>query len=170
MSDEDKVFTWLTSQDIFELQNEIEEVNRKMVDKLLDENEFLAIFFYEEGDPAGEKVLELLEKIDDETENMDITFVKMGDTRYARKWGVMKLPAVVYFRKRFPSIYRGEFTSEEVILEWLKKNRFRQPELNLFMYALIAITLAFVLYTGFLMYGFPQIRHKETVPAPQPSS
>lgn len=33
----------------------------------------------------------------------------MSDSRYARKWGVTKLPAIVYFRKRFPSIYRGEF-------------------------------------------------------------
>lgn len=41
----DKVLTWLTSQDIFEIKNEIEEVNRKMLDKLLDENEFLAVFF-----------------------------------------------------------------------------------------------------------------------------
>ncbi|XP_073978532.1 hulk isoform X2 [Rhodnius prolixus] len=156
LSDEDKVLTWLTSQDVFELKNEIEEVNRKMVDKLLDENEFLAIFFYEEDDSATDRVLELLEKIDGETDNMDITFVKMGDTRYARKWGVVKLPAVVFYRNRFPSIYRGEFINEEVVLEWLRKNRFRQPELNLFMYALIAIVSAFFLYTAFLMYGFPQ--------------
>lgn len=32
----------------------------------------------------------------------------MADPRYARKWGVTKLPAIVYFRKRFPSIYRGK--------------------------------------------------------------
>lgn len=43
----DKVLTWLTSQDIFEIKNEIEEVNRKMLDKLLEENEFLAVFFCE---------------------------------------------------------------------------------------------------------------------------
>lgn len=53
-------------------------------------------------------VLEKLEKIDSETDNMDVTFVKMADPRYARKWGVIKLPAVVYFRNRFPSIYRGK--------------------------------------------------------------
>lgn len=52
-------------------------------------------------------VLDKLENIDSETDNLDITFVKMQDTRYARKWGVTKLPAIVYFRKRFPSIYRG---------------------------------------------------------------
>lgn len=41
----DRVLQWLTSQDVFEIKNEIEEVNRKMLDKLLEENEFLAVYF-----------------------------------------------------------------------------------------------------------------------------
>lgn len=41
----EKILSWLTSQDIFEIKNEIEEVNRKMLDKLLEENEFLSVFF-----------------------------------------------------------------------------------------------------------------------------
>lgn len=41
----DRVLAWLTSQDVFEIKNEIEEVNRKMLDKLLEENEFLAVYF-----------------------------------------------------------------------------------------------------------------------------
>jgi hypothetical protein len=49
-----------------------------------------------------------LEKIDQETENLDITFIKINDPRYAKKYGVNKLPALVYFRKKFPSIYRGK--------------------------------------------------------------
>ncbi|KAK3916303.1 Protein disulfide-isomerase A5 [Frankliniella fusca] len=154
LSDEEKVLAWLTAQDVFEIKNEIEEVNRKMLDKLLDENEFLAVYFYDEDEDDGLKILDRLERIDGETDNMDITFVKMADPRYARKWGVTKLPAIVYFRKRFPSIYRGDLGDEDDVLEWLRKNRFRQPELNLFMYALIAITIAFVMYTAFLMYGF----------------
>jgi hypothetical protein len=56
-------------------------------------------------------VLEKLEIIDGETDNLDIPFVKMGDPRYARKWGVTQLPSVVYFRKRFPNIYRGTVSS-----------------------------------------------------------
>lgn len=126
--------------------------------------------------------LEKLENIDGETDNLDITFVKMDDSRYARKWGVTKLPALVYFRRRFPSIYRGnssapttqrvyglttiiirrlgDILSEEEVLDWLRKNRFRQPELNLFMYALIAIAIGFVLYTAFLLQCFK--------PAPPP--
>ena len=57
----------------------------------------------------NDEILEGLEKIDQETDNLDITFIKINDPRYARKYGVTKLPALVYFRKKFPSIYRGEF-------------------------------------------------------------
>ncbi|XP_046962996.1 uncharacterized protein LOC124532253 isoform X2 [Vanessa cardui] len=149
----DRVLQWLTSQEVFELKNEIEEVNRKMLDKLLEENEFLAVYFYE-NTAESRAVLDKLEKIDSETDNLDITFVKMHDPRYARKWGVTKLPAIVYFRKRFPSIYRGDVMEENEVLEWLRKNRFRQPELNIFMYALIALSIAFVMYTAFLLQCF----------------
>lgn len=45
MHDHQRVMNWLTSQDVFEIKNEIEEVNRKMLNKLLDENEFLAVYF-----------------------------------------------------------------------------------------------------------------------------
>lgn len=78
----------------------------------------------------------------------------MADPRYARKWGVTQLPAIVYFRRRFPSIYRGDLKSESDVLEWLRKNRFRQPELNLFMYVILAIAFAFITYTAFLLQCF----------------
>ncbi|XP_077269443.1 hulk isoform X3 [Temnothorax americanus] len=162
---EDKILQWLTSQDVFEIKNEIEEVNRKMLDKLLDENEFLAVFFYEHDSHECEEVNEKLEEIDDETDNLDITFVKMADPRYARKWGVTKLPAIVYFRKRFPSIYRGDMHKEMDVLEWLRKNRYRQPELNIYMYMLIAITILFLMYTGFLLSCF---RSEPTAPVAHP--
>ncbi|XP_030368928.1 uncharacterized protein LOC115619994 isoform X3 [Scaptodrosophila lebanonensis] len=164
MHQHDKVITWLTSQDVFEIKNEIEEVNRKMLDKLLEENEFISVFFYEHNQQDSIAALEKLENIDSETDNLDITFVKMADSRYAKKWGVTKLPAMVYFRRRFPSIYRGDLLSEDEVLEWLRKNRFRQPELNIFMYALIALAVAFVVYTAFLLQCFkpappPPVQH-----------
>lgn len=65
-------------------------------------------FFLDEKTAESRAVLDKLENIDSETDNLDISFVKMEDPRYARKWGVTKLPAIVYFRKRFPSIYRGK--------------------------------------------------------------
>lgn len=71
-------------------------------------NVYKLCFITDENDvPESAEVLARLETIDDETNNMDITFVKMADARYARKWGVTKLPAIVYFRNKFPSVYRG---------------------------------------------------------------
>jgi len=71
------------------------------------------IIFPDENDsPICEKVLAELETVDQEIDNLDITFVKIADVKYARKWGVTTLPSLVYFRKRFPSIYRGKLTTK----------------------------------------------------------
>ena len=35
----------LTSQEVFSIGDEIEEVNRKMLEKLLEENDFVAVYF-----------------------------------------------------------------------------------------------------------------------------
>ncbi|KAJ3665010.1 hypothetical protein Zmor_000531 [Zophobas morio] len=168
LTQSDKVLDWLTSQDVFEIKNEIEEVNKKMLEKLLEENEFVTVFFYELNTEESKVIMERLENIDSETDNFDITFVKMADPRYARKWGVTNLPAIVYFRRRFPSIYRGDMHSEADVLEWMRKNRFRQPELNIFMYALFAISIAFVIYTAFLLQCF-KAQPQAVVPHPKQS-
>ena len=52
------------------------------------------------------------------------------------------------------SCFAGDLSTEDEVLEWLRKNRFRQPELSLFMYAVIAITIAFILYTAWLVSVF----------------
>jgi hypothetical protein len=95
--------------------------------------------------------LEELERIDNEADNLDIIFVRIDDVKYAKKWGVTKIPALVYFRRKFPSIFRGELMDENAVLEWLQKNRYKQPELNLFMFALASMSLAFVVYTVFIL-------------------
>lgn len=45
LTDGVKVLAWLTSDDLFEVKDEIEEVNRKMLDKLLNENDYIAVYF-----------------------------------------------------------------------------------------------------------------------------
>jgi predicted nucleic acid-binding Zn ribbon protein len=53
----------------------------------------------------------------------------------------------------------GDMNSGDEVLEWLRKNRFRQPELNIFMYAVIALAITFVMYTAWLLSCFrPHIK------------
>jgi len=88
----------------------------------------------------------------------------MPRLRYAKKYGVSKLPALVYFRKKFPSVYRDDLSKEKDVLEWLKRNRFKNLELDLFMYSMAAVLASFVLYTLFLLFGLrPQKKHEDEV-------
>ncbi len=45
LTNDEAILNWLTSQDVFSLGDEIEEVNRKMLEKLLEENDFVAVYF-----------------------------------------------------------------------------------------------------------------------------
>merc|ERR1719151_483372 len=100
-----------------------------------------------------DEAIEGLEKIDDETDALDITMVKVNDARYAKKYGVNKMPALVYFRRKFPSIYRDNLFDEDTILEWLTSNRYKQLELGVFMYAIVSLAITFMCYTAFLLFG-----------------
>nr|XP_042900570.1 uncharacterized protein LOC107453912 [Parasteatoda tepidariorum] len=163
LHDEEKVFNWLTSLDMIDMKNEIEEVSRKMLDKLLQENDFIAVLFYDEECSACDQALHSLEDIDDEIDELDIVFVKIKDARYAMRYGVKNLPSLTYFRKRFPTAYRGNLTDTAEVLNWLKKNRYRNRELNLFMFSIIAMGVLFIQYTFFLKFCFaPMLEEKKS--------
>lgn len=72
-----------------------------------DDDNSLNLLIDENGCYDCEEVLKELERIDDDADNLDIMFVKIRDARYARKYGITNFPALVFFRKRFPSMYRG---------------------------------------------------------------
>lgn len=54
-----------------------------------------------------DKVLEELEKIDDDTDTFGVDFVKINDKRLAKQYGIKNFPALTYFREREPIIYEG---------------------------------------------------------------
>ena len=180
LMDAASILGWITSNEAFQLKDEIELVNRRMLDKILDEQEFVAVYFCKyyncnkvisnlrndysfiyfcflddsdpEECPTCSAILIELERIDQETDNLDILFIRIDDSKYGKKWGVNEVPALVYFRRKFPSIYRGDLMNEEGVLMWLQKNRYRQPELNLFMYGLLSMGVGFVGYTLFILF------------------
>ena len=54
-----------------------------------------------------DKVLEELEKIDDDTDAFGVDFVKINDKRIAKQYGIRTFPALTYFRDKKPIIYEG---------------------------------------------------------------
>ena len=41
----------------------------------------------------------------------------------AREYGIKKLPALIYFERQIPSIYEGDMTAEEDVLQWLVQQK-----------------------------------------------
>ena len=91
--------------------------------------------------------MEGLEKIDSETDNLDITFIKINDPRYARKYGVTKLPALVYFRKKFPSIYRGKILFSECTVHINESIVLHKTEAKKYLTARCSIKIDFLIKT-----------------------
>ncbi len=58
--------SWLTDDNTLELPDRIEEVNLKMLQKTLDTQEHVVVFFYNAEDKKSQKILQHLENIDDE--------------------------------------------------------------------------------------------------------
>nr|XP_023026738.1 uncharacterized protein LOC111514722 [Leptinotarsa decemlineata] len=129
LEDEDEVLAWLTDENTLEIPDRIEEVNSKMLDKILSENEHVVVYFYKEGDKRSQKILQELENIDDECEDKDIDFVKISDEGIQKEYDLPSLPAVVFYRNRFREIYTGDLMHEEAILDWILKLRESDPDI-----------------------------------------
>ncbi|XP_017960078.1 uncharacterized protein LOC108653796 isoform X17 [Drosophila navojoa] len=119
LDDEDEVLAWITDDETLEIPGKIEEVNVKMLDKILAENDHVVVFFYAEGDKKSQKILNELENIDDECEEKDIDFVKTSDDDIEKEYDLPGLPALAFYRHKFRTIYTGDLMKEEEILEWV---------------------------------------------------
>lgn len=45
IEDEDEVLSWITDEDTLEIPGKIEEVNSKMLENILEENDYIVVFF-----------------------------------------------------------------------------------------------------------------------------
>ncbi|XP_067631582.1 uncharacterized protein hlk isoform X7 [Eurosta solidaginis] len=119
LDDEDEVLSWITDEDTLEIPGKIEEVNTKMLDKILSENDHVVVFFYREGDKRAQKILNELENIDDECEEKDIDFIKTSDPDIDKEYDLPSLPALAFYRHKFRTIYDGDLMKEDEILDWV---------------------------------------------------
>lgn len=80
---------------------------------------FDSYFADQENCAECKTALEELENIDTETDKHGIVFVKTSDTAVADEFGFKRFPSLIYFEKGQPSIYEGDLSSEEDVLQWL---------------------------------------------------
>lgn len=119
LTQEKKVFKWLTEPKNLFMPGVIEEVNDLMLAKMLKLEPSMFVFFYEEDDVFSRKILRDLENMDDRLDSQDIEIVKICDDGIDEDYELESLPVLVHFLKGKPTIYYGDLKQDDEIAEWI---------------------------------------------------
>jgi len=119
LKDEDKILIWLMDMKDADTDDVIEAVKGEELKKMVDELDYLVVFFYDEKCKNCDAILAELENIDDEADDAGIHFVKSTDTAFAKSLGIHTFPTVVYFEDSEPIVYNGDLKKEEALLQWV---------------------------------------------------
>lgn len=108
-----------------EEEESIEDVDEDKIDEIVEDgDQNLVIIFYDARNrcPTCAASLRELEEIDDDLENAHIEVVKTDDKNVARELGVHTFPALVFYRRKNPILYDGDFSDSEVVLRWVRSH------------------------------------------------
>ena len=114
------ILNWLEEQ---KTSNVLEEVNGVLLDRLIKEEEYVAVLFMSEcvaeEKVACDELVESLEEIDEELDKVDILLVKMDEPQYAKTHKIKTFPTIALFRNGGIAIYDGKIDNPMSILKWL---------------------------------------------------
>jgi len=126
--DTNAVIEFLTSEEALELPDKIEEVDDENLFRLMEEEEHMAVLFYEEKKRESMKALQHMEMIDDEADMFGIRFVRIVDAALAEDYSLWTLPALAFFRHSTPILYTGDINNQEEVFEFLFQNKYTADE------------------------------------------
>eukprot|EP00095_Tigriopus_kingsejongensis_P009527 maker-scaffold561_size136864-snap-gene-0.22 protein:Tk09527 transcript:maker-scaffold561_size136864-snap-gene-0.22-mRNA-1 annotation:"GL10978" len=109
----------LVATDVLAKESSIEEVHAAQLEKLLAKKDFVAVFWYARHCHVCEETLEELEGIDEDAEQFSVHFVKINDKRLAKSYGIKRFPALTFFRDGELTVFEGDLTDEDEVLEFL---------------------------------------------------
>ena len=123
LKDEKELLSWLIDEETLEIQGKIEEVGKVMLSRLLEEEENVAVLFYETETRQVQNVLETLEKIDESFDRKGIEMVKCNDEDVALDdYGLTnKLPFLVFFGNEVPTPFPedGNILDDREVGKWI---------------------------------------------------
>ncbi|XP_023328989.1 uncharacterized protein LOC111701796 [Eurytemora carolleeae] len=126
--DTEAVVEFLTNEDALELPDKIESVDEENLFRILEEEDYVAVLFYEDKKRESMKALQHLEMIDDEADLFGIRFVRIIDLELADDYSLRTLPALAFFRHFTPILYIGDINNQEEVFEFLFQNKHTADE------------------------------------------
>ena len=109
---------WLIEQ---KTTDTIEQITEEILEILVDEEEYLAVFFSgpcEEDDPCH-AILDQLEDVDSTMQDYGIMLVTTEEREFGKTLGIISFPALALFRNGEYVPYEGDLEDELGVLEWI---------------------------------------------------
>ena len=90
------------------LEGQVEKVSAAMLSYLYENEDKIVAFFYEPQDRDADDIIDALEQIDDILDNENVSLVRIDEENAAEPYGIMDLPALVFFQSGIPNFYEGD--------------------------------------------------------------
>ena len=106
--DEAEVLEWLIQQQATVADDDIvESVDKDELDIMMRNVDFLLVLYHDRK-KRSQKALNALEHIDDDCDEIGISFVEVDKTDIARDHGVEDFPTLVFYKSEIPAVYEGK--------------------------------------------------------------
>ena len=114
------VLKFVTDLNNLLIPGKIEETGISMLEFLMKERNDVFALLYQEGDGRAKKILQRLEKIDEDLDKDDIILVKCSDEGVEDEYGLGYLPRLVYFERGVPEPFVGDEQNPDEIKKWIQ--------------------------------------------------
>jgi len=119
LTDEAEVLEWLIQQQSTVGDEDIvESVDNNELDIMMRNVDYLLVLYHDRK-KRSQKALNALEHIDDDCDEIGISFVEVDKVDIARHHGVEDFPTLVFYKSEIPAVYEDDLTDGEEVMEWV---------------------------------------------------
>ena len=113
------IVNWLTGTDALEVEDVVEQVTEDMLENIIELEDDVLVFFFDEEDGDVEDIMEAMEAIDQSLTDEEVEFVRCSEDRVVETYGLTMIPSLVYFESGVPSVYNGDLKNADNVLGWI---------------------------------------------------
>ena len=114
-----EVVNWLTGTDALEVADVVEKVTEDMLENIIELEDDVLAFFYDEEDGDVDDIMTAMESIDQSLSDEEVEFVRCSAERVVENYGLSMIPSLVYFENGVPSVYTGDLKNPDNVLGWI---------------------------------------------------
>jgi hypothetical protein len=107
LKDETEVLEWLIQhQSTVEDEDVVESVSNNELDIMMRNVDYMLVLYHDRK-KKSQKALNALEHIDDDCDEIGVSFVEVDKPNIAIHHGVEDFPTLVFYKDEIPSVYEG---------------------------------------------------------------